>query len=741
MSSRSIPTAMSTLLRLSALGGLILPLSMNAQTDLSRPPEPGPAPAVHLGDHTFSTLPNGMRVIVVPNNKLPLVSVQVRFDVPPVVQGNKAGYVDLMGELFASGTDTRSKDSIDTAVDMLGAMLSTTNDGVYASGLKKNLGPLLDVVADVVINPVFPAQEFERARVRYRSAVQQRRDDPDAIATVVGRSVTFGRTHPYGEVITDATLDNITHAHLQAYYRRFIRPDKGYLVFVGDITDKEARDLARAHFGKWKVKAPARKIDDTGGEEVEGLGSVHVLKNPSTPTGNRRVFLVDRPGSAQSVIRVSFPLNLQPKDVRSLNSQVMNTILGGGVFNARLMQNLREDKGWTYGAYSTLEADRFNGSLTIAVSVRTEVADSAVTEIIKEMELLRTMPVTDEELDLAKRYMAGSFARSLEDPKTVARFVLNTYLNDLPKDHYATYLARLERVSVEDVGAAANAFLHPDRAVILVVGDKKSVIEKLAPLSMDRVRPVIELDVNGEFWKEDITPTATSLQNVMDAYLAARGGKDALSRIDDLRMDMTAMVGSMPLHITQWYGVGGRFRSETKMGTNVLQEVIYDGERAVSRSPDSEEELLDIDLQDLRMNAMLVPEVDLSSFAERSVVVGVATIDGKEAYKVSHITVAGTSISDYFDKATGLKVQRVDEKFMQGRNMRLVTEYSDYRAVDGLLFPFRMVQNGGVLGTMTMEVEAVKVNQGGSYGFFVTGLPDPNEGDEEPGYLEKYEED
>src|SRR5690606_27327330 len=129
------------------------------------------------------------------------------------------------------------KDQIDNEVDMLGATLNTTNDGVYASGLKKNLGPLLDVVADVVTDATFPAQEFERVRVRYRSSVRQRRDDPDAIATVVGRSVTFGRTHPYGEVITDATLDKIQHAHLLAYYQRFIRPDKGYLVFVGDITD------------------------------------------------------------------------------------------------------------------------------------------------------------------------------------------------------------------------------------------------------------------------------------------------------------------------------------------------------------------------------------------------------------------------------------------------------------------------------------------------------------------------
>jgi zinc protease len=721
------------------VGGLLTPSLMHAQTGLDSPPAPGPAPAVHLGDHTFFTLPNGLRVIVVPNTKLPIVSVQARFDVPPVVQGDKAGYVDLMGELFASGTATRSKNDIDGTVDRLGADLNTTNDGVYATGLKKNLPELLEVMADVVSAPTFPDAEFYKARQRTLSGVQQRKEDPDAIATVIGRMVTFGGTHPYGEVTTETSLGQIEPGHLRAYYRRFIKPDKGYLVFVGDITDKEARELAKTYFGKWKVRSPARKLDDQGAELIEGLGPTYFLKEAASPRGVRRVFLVDRPGAAQSVIRVAFPLNLQPKDIRAMNAQVMNTILGGGVFNARLMQNLREDKGYTYGAYASTDIDRFNGSFTISVSVRTEVTDSAITEIIKEMELMRDMPVTEEELELAKRFMAGSFARNLEDPRTVARFVLNTYLNDLPKDHYAKYLERLEKVSVGDVQAAARAFLHPDRAVILVVGDKRNVADKLAPFGMDKVRPVIELDENGQFWKEEITPATVSLEQVMKAYLAARGGRNELSRIDDMRVDLTAMVGGMPIHITNWYGANGRYRSETTMGSNVLQEVILDGERAVSKSPQGQQELKDIDLLDLKMNAMPVQEVDLNRFAERSVLNGVATIDGKEVYKVTHMTRAGTSLSDYFDKTTGLKVRRVDEKFMQGRTMVVTTDFADYRPVDGLLFPFRMVQSGGPMGTVTLEVQSVKVNQGGSYGFFMTGLPDEDEEEDDPGYIEDME--
>jgi hypothetical protein len=288
-----------------------------------------------------------------------------------------------------------------------------------------------------------------------------------------------------------------------------------------------------------------------------------------TATGLRRVQLVDRPGSAQSVIRVTFPLNLQPKDNRALAAQVMNTILGGGVFNARLMQNLREDKAWTYGAYSSLDADRFNGSFSASVSGRNNVTDSALTEIVKELERMRNEGVTTEELDLARKYMAGSFARSLEDPRTVARFALNTYLNGLTEDHYATYLQRLDAVSKEDVKAAAEAFLHPDNAVLFVVGDKEEVYNKLVPLSRDIVAPVFELDENGEPWNETLTPvTDRTPEQVIDAYIEAIGGRAAAAKLNDVKLVYATTLGGMNITITQWYGRGGLYRSETRMGVD-----------------------------------------------------------------------------------------------------------------------------------------------------------------------------
>ncbi|MBK6832515.1 MAG: insulinase family protein [Flavobacteriales bacterium] len=331
------------------VGGLLLSASMIAQIDRSKAPAPGPAPAVHLGEHITFTLSNGMSVIVVENHKLPMVGVQLRFDIPPMVQADRTGYIELMGELLAAGTPTRDKAAIDEAVDGMGASLFTSSDGLYANGLKKNLSPLMEIISEVIVSPTFPEEELEKARKRAISDVQQRQEDPSAIADVVGRVVTFGRNHPYGEVMTEKTLRKIDRGVMVGYHNKFFRPEKGYLVFVGDITEKEARTLAKEHFGQWKPKPVSHVVNEDGTETIDGIGKVQPWKHVATPAGVRRVMIVDRPGSAQSIIRVGFPLNFQPKDLRALNAQVMNTILGGGVFNARLMQNLREDKGWTYG--------------------------------------------------------------------------------------------------------------------------------------------------------------------------------------------------------------------------------------------------------------------------------------------------------------------------------------------------------------------------------------------------------
>jgi predicted Zn-dependent peptidase len=722
--NRSARTPHATAFAFGLTASLLAPASMNAQLDRSTPPAPGPAPIVQLAEHETTTLSNGMRLIVVEDQKLPMVSVQMRFDIPPIAQDTKVGFVDFVGELLTTGTPTRTKAQIDEAVDGLGASLSATNDGLYASVLKKNLAPLMDIVQDVVCNPLFSEEELSRARMHARSSLHQRREDPEAIAEVVGRAVTFGRDHPYGEVITDRTITNITREAIAAYHRYYFRPENAYLVFVGAITAKEAKNLAKEHFGKWKPASAAVSSDEHGRTVVEGMGVLRPLKEPTLPSHERRVFVVDRSGAAQSVIRVAFPLNLRPKDLRAMPAQVMNTVLGGGVFNARLMQNLREKRGYTYGCYSSLEVDRYNSSVVVSTSVRTAVTDSAVVEILNEMERMRTEPVSKEELDLAKQFMMGSFGRSLEDPRTVARFALNTTLNELEPDHYRTYLKRLEAVTAEQVQQAAEAFLHPANASIVVVGDLERLEDGPALLSHLSSEGIIQLNEDGEPWSEVLSPVADrTAEQVLGAYIDAVGGTAKLAPLRHLYIERSVVRGMDTLTSKEWYAPD---QLRTKLINNgaVEEEYTFDGKRVLYANSAVSGELTDAGYDEVLLRTPPVPESRYAKVLEKMTLLGTTPVGGRPAYKIMFQSPSGLTFAEYFDVENALKVRRRDEFLYEGRKYDQVTNYGDWRPIGGVLFPYEIRERGGLSGKVVRTITDTLVNKPMPAAHFEVNIPE-----------------
>jgi zinc protease len=456
---------------------------MNRPLDRSQLPAPGAARPVEVDDPITFTLDNGMAVVLVPDHRLPLVTMQYRADVLPTAFGERAGLPDLFGELLTAGTTRRDKRTIEDQVDAMGAVLNANAEGVYAMGLREHAAVLLELLAEVVTRPAFPQEEFQSTMRRVRSAVAQRARDPEALAEVLGRRTLFGADHPYGEVITAATLERLRAEDLGQWHAHVFRPTTGTLVLVGDLTEADARALAATHFGGWTVAGPW----------ADWPAHLPVLERPVVAGDAPRVHVVDRPGAEQSVLRVGFPLDLHPANAQALAVRVMNTILGGGIFSARLMMRLREERGWTYGAYSVLDVDRSNSSLHVHVSVRTAVTGAAVREILEVMADMAREPVKATELDLARSHLAGAFGRSLEDARTLAQFALNIRRYGLPPDHYRTYLQRLQCITAEDVWNAARGFLFPDRAAVLVVGDADAVAPDLEVSGV----PVQRMDPDG----------------------------------------------------------------------------------------------------------------------------------------------------------------------------------------------------------------------------------------------------
>ncbi|MEJ7831074.1 MAG: pitrilysin family protein, partial [Segetibacter sp.] len=435
-----------------------LPLVALSQVDRSKAPQPSAAPALKIGQPATYTLANGLKVFVVQNTKLPRVNASLTIDLEGIVEGDKAGLTSMGGDLLRRGTTTMNKAKLDEEIDFLGANISTSGTGVAASSLKTNFSKVIGLMSDIVLRPSFPAAELEKIRRQELSGLQAAKDDPSAISRNVINRLTYGKDHPYGDIETEQTLNNVKLEDIKNYFSTYWKPNNSYLVFVGDIIPAEAKLLAEKNFGTWQ----------------KGVVPKDTYKQPQPPS-KTYVAIVDRPASVQSLITFVTPVQLKHGSPEAIPSSVMNSILGGNTFTARLLGNLREKHGFTYGANSSLRSDRLVSAFTASASVRNEKTDSAVGEFLNEFNRIRTEALQDDEVFQMKNYLSGGFARSLENPGTIANFALNIAQYNLPATYYQDYLKNLDNVSPQSVHEMANKFVLPNQMHIVIVGNAKQI--------------------------------------------------------------------------------------------------------------------------------------------------------------------------------------------------------------------------------------------------------------------------
>ena len=663
-------------------------ISVNAQIDRSKAPAPGPAPVIHIGDYQSFELDNGLKVFVVENHKLPVVTYMISLDNDPVLEGDKVGYVKMTGELLKAGTKNRTKDQIDEDIDFIGANISTSASGIYGRSLKKYSDKLLDLMTDILYNPVFPEDELEKNKKQWITGLKANENDPNSIASNVSRVLLYGKNHPYGEIETEQTINNITVDDCKKYYNTYFSPTVGYLIIVGDVTLKEAKRQANKYFSKWEPKdVPEHKYD--------------FPKGYSSP----KVVVANKDGAKQSIIEVTRALDLKPGSEDAIPARVMNTVLGGGSFNSRLFSNLREDKGYTYGAYSSLSTDELVGRFTASASVRNEVTDSAMVQMIKEMNFMRDDKVPEKDLELIKNVMTGSFSRSLESPMTIAGFALNTAKYHLPEDYYKTYLQKLAAVNADDVQRMAQKYIKPDQSVILAVGDVSEIKEKMKQFSPEG--KVEQYDYFGNIVIGTPMPAGLTAKDVIDSYIKARGGKENMEKIKDVKSVSVASLQGMKLKIEAYKKAPNKICVETSMQGNLLSKQVCDGENAKVVSPQGEQKLQGKVLEQMKYDSYLFPELEYGKEGYKLELLGVEKVDNDPAYKVKVTNPAGNSKMLYFSRATGLLVKEVSTS-QQGAPVALFHEYKD---VDGVKFPVKVSQSIGPQ-MINITVEDIQVNTG-----------------------------
>lgn len=656
------------------------------QLNRTKQPAPAPAPIIKIGEYQSFELTNGLKVFVVENHKIPRVSYSLVLDYMPILEGADAGYVDFAGQLMRTGTTTRTKDQIDEAVDFIGASFNPSADGFSASCLSKHNEELLGIISDVVLNSTFKTEELEKIRTQTLSALEADKNDPAVIAKRVSAKLVYGATHPYGESTNEESVKRITLIKCNEFYKNYFKPNIGYLAIVGDITLAQAKPLIEKHFGNWQRGDVPAKV----------YATPKALVNPV-------VAIVDRPNAVQSTLNVTYPLDLKPNSEDVIKAQVTNTVLGGGTF--RLFNNLREKHGWTYGAYSMLAKDKFIGRFTASAEVRNPVTDSSLTQIIYEMNRLRSEPVPDVELSMVKNYMMGNFGRSLENPSTVANFAINTARYNLPKDYYANYLTHMSAVTSVDVQAMAQKYINPNNAYILVVGKAAEVAPKLAQFS--KGSKIQYYDIDGNFYDPSVkvkaAPAGVTAETVISNYVSAIGGAKELAKVKDITMHMTSTMQGMTLAFDFFRKAPNKFLIQVNMGPTLMQKQVFDGSRGKAISPmqGEDKELAGKELEAMKYEAILNPELNYTSHDIKATLLGMEELNGKNAYKIELTYPNGSKKTDYYDATSSL--------LMRSNNDNGVMEFSDYRAVDGIMFPYNVSQEMGPQ-TIKLSVASIEMN-------------------------------
>ncbi len=411
-----------------------------------------------------TTLPNGLKVIVFEDKRLPLVSYRLGFKTGSIYDPkDSVGLTSAMTALLNEGTKTRASKQLAEEIERLGASISANagedNTIVAASALSMYGSDVLSLMADMVLNPIFPESELALFKKNTIENLKFQRSQPSFLADEQISKAIYG-THPYSIASPSAAdIEKITREKLAAYHAKMFTPNNATLIVVGDVNRDNLLKEITANFGNWKK------------------GAMDTMTFPTPPVRTATTLtVVDRPGSLQSNI-VLANLAIDRKDPDFFPVLVMNQVLGAGA-SSRLFMNLREAKGYTYGAYSSFDTKRLAGNFQATAEVRTPVTGDSLKEFFLELNRVRNEKASDKELKDAKSYLTGVFPLRAETQEGLTNLLVSQQLYDLPADYLQTYRDKINAITLDDVQRVAKKYIAPDKIAIVIVGDADEIIKQ-----------------------------------------------------------------------------------------------------------------------------------------------------------------------------------------------------------------------------------------------------------------------
>lgn len=668
----------------------------NAQTKIDRTKQPkaGPAPVISIKDPVIFKLNNGLTVLVMENHKLPKVNAALTIDMGPTFEGNKVGVGALMGQMLNEGTKTMNKETFDKKVEIMGANLGLSSSGGMVSALTRYFKPAFVLFADALKNPALSQASFDKLKAQTLVGLKSQEKSAAAIAGRLVDALNYGRYTPLGEFETEKSINAITLADIKNTYNNYITPSRAYLTFTGDITPEEAKKIATENLGSWTGKSLTLPV----------MPAVDKL-------AKTEIDIIDVPSAVQAQLFVTNLIENPMTNPDFFTLLLTNQILGGGS-DGKLFQNLREKHGFTYGSYSSIGSGRFGSLVSSSAQVRNEKADSAVAEIISELQNMRSGNFTQADLDLAKAKFNGSFAINMEDPAIAAKYASNILINNLPKDFYRTFLQKINAVTLADIKRVSNKYISTDGARIIIVGNAEQIMPNLKRLNI----PVKSFDVYGDPVKMETAAAVKAdpgmtADKVIANYLKAIGGKDALEKINSYSANLSMNMMGQTLGGTMKKMIPYSSAMEMSMNGMSVYKMVFDGIKGYQGQMGQKAPLGVDEIADQKDDKGIFPQLSYWDAGYKLIMDGTAKVNGEDTYKIKVTKPSGKTSTEYYSTKTGYLLKWVSQVTAQGKQVEQSTEFNDYKNVGGIMTPMSITQTVGGQ-EIVMTLSDVKYNSG-----------------------------
>ena len=653
-------------------------------------PVSGPTPTIELGIPIEFELKNGLKVLMVENHKLPRVSANLLIDNPPIPGSSKNGIYSMTSSMLGKGTKSIPKDTFIEEVDFLGASININAGGAYASSLSRFFPKILEMMADGALNPIFSVEEFEKERTKTLESIKASSKDVGQIARRVENVLAYGKNHPNSKYINEESINNISIDDVKLFYKENYIPNNAYLIIIGDFNPEIIKKKVKKLFSNWN-KGKLKLSNWKSPEKVNQLN----------------LNFVDVPNAIQSEVVFQNIVDLSIINPDYFPVLVANKILGGGPEN-RLEQQIREVKGYTYVSRSSIGSSKYTKSRFRAyASTRFQVTDSAVVELLNEINKIRNFNVSDKELSDVKAKYVGNFVLASESPSTIASYALNIKTQGLNKDFYKTYLENIDKVTKEDVIRVAKKYFQIESGQIVITGKGTELIDKLEKVSFNgEIVPISYFDKYGNSIEKPKTieaPKGITANSVIQNYLSAIGGTEKLKAIKSvvLKYQGEAMGATI---ISEEKRTNGKLANSTSMNGNEMMKMVVTEEEAFVKQGPNKMALPENFHNDLKNSLGIFPELNLIDNPNIKFT-GTENVDDNEVY-VLEFNGEMVSVKYLFDAKTGLKIKEISTTNMGGQSQVQESIIGNYKDFEGVLFPTEKSQS---LGPQSIGMKLIDV--------------------------------